>query len=186
MVENGPSKKAHSVYELQGPNRAETQMANCHRFLHVSRFPQQESTWKARTSKESADVRKNQVQVKHAKSFSIRNFGAPKAPPKFFMFGLFPVFWGKRRPQRKRIEGLGVPWTGGGSGRGVSGEIFYVYPLFQGLKEAAGSHKNPQKKPRGCGFLIAVGASCLQWSFFTYGWQLRLFYLQLELFCLQF
>ena len=34
-----------------------------------------------------------QVQMKHAKSFGVENFGAPKPPPpKFFVLGLFHVF----------------------------------------------------------------------------------------------
>ena len=70
----------------------------------------------------------HQVQIKHTKNFSIKNFAAPKTPPsKFFMFGLFPLFEGKRGPQTEWIsKGQG---SLGGSGRWVSGEILYVYAL---------------------------------------------------------
>ena len=42
----------------------------------------------------------SKAQTKHTKNFSIKNFGPPKnPPPKFFIFGLFPVFWREKRPQ---------------------------------------------------------------------------------------
>ena len=69
-------------------------------------------------------------KIKHIKNFSIKNFGSPKTPPqkkKKFMFGFFLYFEGKGGPKHKEFMGLGVPWRGGGSGRGVSGEIVYVY-----------------------------------------------------------
>ena len=70
-----------------------------------------------------------QVQTKHAKKLSLKKFGAPHPPPpKFFMFSLFR---GEKRPQTERICGVrGL--LEGGSGRGVSGEMFFVYALFPG------------------------------------------------------
>ena len=74
--------------------------------------------------------------MKHIKKFSIKNFGPPKTPPpqkkKLFMFGLFPAFEGKGGPKHKEFMESAVPWRGG-SRRGVSGKIVYVYAFFRGL-----------------------------------------------------
>ena len=51
------------------------------------------------------------AQIKHIKNFSIKNFSMGplrRPPPKFFMFGLFPVFWRERSPKHKEFTGSGV------------------------------------------------------------------------------
>ena len=59
----------------------------------------------------------DQVQKKHAKKFSIKNFGAPKTPPlEILHVGLFPVF----RREKSYTKG------------GVSAQILYVYAPFFG------------------------------------------------------
>ena len=77
------------------------------------------------------------AQIKHTKNFSIKNFGAPKTPPplKFFMFGLFPVFWfneEKGGPKHKEFTGVRGPF-GGGSGRGGFCPNSLCLCLFRGL-----------------------------------------------------
>ena len=77
----------------------------------------------------------DKAQKKHTKNFSIKNFGAPKTPPplKFFMFGFFLCFEGKGGPKHKEFTGVRGPLGGGGSRKGVSGEILYVYAFFWDL-----------------------------------------------------
>ena len=75
-----------------------------------------------------ARISSNQVQIKHAKTFSIKNFGAlrpPPPPPKFFMFAPFPVFWKERRPQPEEFAGSGAPLRV--SGRGVFLVKFFMF-----------------------------------------------------------
>ena len=48
------------------------------------------------------------------------------------MFGFFLCFEGKEGPKHREFSGVRGPWTGG-SRRGVSGEMFYVYAFFRGL-----------------------------------------------------
>ena len=73
--------------------------------------------------------------VRHTKNFSINNFGVPKAPPlappNSLCLGCFPCFGEKGD---KEFTGVGGPLGGGGgSRRGVSGKILYVYAFFRGL-----------------------------------------------------
>ena len=74
------------------------------------------------------------AQIKHMKNFSINNFGPPKTPPpkNCLCLGFFLHFEGEGGPKHKEFTGSGVPWRGG-SGRGFSGEIAYVYAFFRGL-----------------------------------------------------
>ena len=74
-----------------------------------------------------------QVQIKHAKNFSRKHFGARKPPaPKFFTLAFCLYFDGKRGPKHKEFCGV-RSLLEGGSGRGVSGEILFVYALSRGL-----------------------------------------------------
>ena len=58
----------------------------------------------------------NPVQKKHAKKFSIKNFGAPKAPPlrNSLCRPFSCILKGKEAPNIKNSWGQGVPWGGGG------------------------------------------------------------------------
>ena len=75
------------------------------------------------------------AQIKHTRNFSIKNFGAlrPPPPPKFLCLGFFLCFEEEKGgPKHKEIVGVGGP-LGGGSRRGGSGKILYVYAFFRGL-----------------------------------------------------
>ena len=88
----------------------------------------------------------NKAQIKHTKNFSIKNFGAPKTPPSEILYvWAFPcVLKGKETPNIKNLKGSWGPLAGG-SRRGVSGKILYVYAFFQGLIQG----RNPQKRGGG-------------------------------------
>ena len=73
--------------------------------------------------------------IKHTKNFSIKNFGAPKTPPPkiLYVWACSCVFKRKEAPKHKEFTGVRGPLRGGGSRRGVSGKIPYVYAFFRGL-----------------------------------------------------
>ena len=71
------------------------------------------------------------VQKEHAKKFSIKNLGAPQdsPPPRNSLRGpSSSIPKGKEAPNIKNSRGQGS--LQGGSGRGVSAQILYVYALF--------------------------------------------------------
>ena len=72
-----------------------------------------------------------QAQMKHTKSFSIKNFAPPKTcpPPKFFMLGFFLYVEGKGGPKHKELRDQGS--LGGGLGRGFPAKFFKLC-LFSG------------------------------------------------------
>ena len=71
------------------------------------------------------------MQKKHAKKFSIKNFGAPKTPPLEILYvGLLLVFKGKRGLKHKEFAGSGVPLGGGLGGGGVLPKFFLFMPFF--------------------------------------------------------
>ena len=74
----------------------------------------------------------NQVQKKHAKKFSIKNFGAHKPPPPQNS-SCRPFSCSKH----KDLRGQGS--LEGGSGRGVSAQILYVYAFFWFLRKGEGN-----------------------------------------------
>ena len=78
---------------------------------------------------------KLQVQIKHAKNFSIKNFGPLTPPLKFFMLGLSPEFSkGKEAPNIKNLRGQGSLAGGGGLGQGFHAKFFVFMPFFDCLK----------------------------------------------------
>ena len=53
----------------------------------------------------------NKAQIKHTKNFSIKNFGAPKPPPRrnSLCLGFSLCFEGKEGPKHKEFEGVMAP-----------------------------------------------------------------------------
>ena len=85
-------------------------------------------------------VRQTKAQIKHIKNVGIKNFGPPKTPPpkkkKCLCLGFFLYFEGKGAPKHKEFTGSGVPFRGGGSRRGISGQnSLCLCPLFRACWE---------------------------------------------------
>ena len=77
----------------------------------------------------------SKAQIKHIKNFSIKNFGPPEAPPPqnfLYVWAFSCILKGKEPPNIKNLRGQGS-LLGGGSRRGISGKILYVYAFFRGL-----------------------------------------------------